>query len=145
MNKPYFCRNFFLIDWCHKHLKNKIDILLFYAEHFYEFPESDLWKRQKKNIHFVTNISIYTVTDTWSFVKFYFAHIVKVCFAFKKTVIVLIFLCIWIKHSQHKEIRKNNSKINFVKICRASLIFSRASKNLKMFYFNCPTGRVLKK
>ena len=29
MNKPYFCRTFFLTDWCHKRLKNKID--LFYG------------------------------------------------------------------------------------------------------------------
>ena len=35
MNKPYFCRYFFLIDWCHKHLENTIDLLLFYAEDFY--------------------------------------------------------------------------------------------------------------
>ena len=28
-NKPYFCRNFFLADWCHKRLKNTIDLLLF--------------------------------------------------------------------------------------------------------------------
>ena len=41
MNKPYFCRNFFLTDWRHKRLKNAIDILLFYGEHFYGFSESD--------------------------------------------------------------------------------------------------------
>ena len=39
MNKPYFCRIFFLIDWRHKRLKNTID--LFYGEHFYGFSESD--------------------------------------------------------------------------------------------------------
>ena len=33
MNKPYFCRNSFL--------KNTIDVLLFYGEHFYGFSESD--------------------------------------------------------------------------------------------------------
>ena len=48
MNKSYFCRNFFLIDWCHKRLKNTIDLSLFYGEHFYGFLESDLWKRWKK-------------------------------------------------------------------------------------------------
>ena len=26
MNKPYFCRNFFLIDWRHMHRKNAIEI-----------------------------------------------------------------------------------------------------------------------
>ena len=40
MNKPYFCRNFFLTDWRHKRLKNEIDLLLFYRKHFYGFSES---------------------------------------------------------------------------------------------------------
>ena len=39
-NKPYFCRDFFLIDWLHKRLKNKIDLLLFYGEKLYGFSES---------------------------------------------------------------------------------------------------------
>ena len=42
MNKPYFCRNFFLADWRHKRLKNTIDLLLLYREHFYGFSESVL-------------------------------------------------------------------------------------------------------
>ena len=42
MNKPYFCRNFFLTDWRHKRLKNTIDLLLFYRENFYGFSESDI-------------------------------------------------------------------------------------------------------
>ena len=42
MNKPYFCRNFFLIDWRHRPLKNTIYLLLFYGEHFHGFSESDL-------------------------------------------------------------------------------------------------------
>ena len=33
---------FFLTDWRHKRLKNTIDLLLFYREHFYEFSESVL-------------------------------------------------------------------------------------------------------
>ena len=41
MNKPYFCRNFFLTDWRHKRLKNKMDLLLFDREHFYGFSESE--------------------------------------------------------------------------------------------------------
>ena len=40
MNEPYFCRSFFLTDWRHKRLKNKIGLLLFYREHFYGFSES---------------------------------------------------------------------------------------------------------
>ena len=31
----------FLIDWRHKRLKNTIDLLLFYGEHFYGFSESE--------------------------------------------------------------------------------------------------------
>ena len=41
MNKPYFCRNFFLTDRRYKRLKNKIDLLLFYREHFYGFLENE--------------------------------------------------------------------------------------------------------
>ena len=42
MNKPCFSRNFFLIDWHHKRLKNTIDLLLFYGEHFYGLLESEM-------------------------------------------------------------------------------------------------------
>ena len=42
MNKLYFCRNFFLTDWRHQRLKIKIDLLLFYREHFYGFSENEL-------------------------------------------------------------------------------------------------------
>ena len=42
MNKAYFCRNVFLIDWRHKSLKNTIDLFLFYGKHFYGFSESVL-------------------------------------------------------------------------------------------------------
>ena len=47
MNKAYFCRNFFRIDWRHKRLKNTIDLLIFYGEHFYGFLESELLKNLK--------------------------------------------------------------------------------------------------
>ena len=42
MNKPYFCRIFFLRDWRHKRLKNTIHLLLIDSEHFYGFSESVL-------------------------------------------------------------------------------------------------------
>ena len=42
MNKPSFCRDFFLIDERHKRLANTIGLLLFYGEHFYGFLESAL-------------------------------------------------------------------------------------------------------
>ena len=50
MNKPYFCRNFFLTDWCHKRLKNSIDLLLFYGEHL--------------NVDFLTYFDIYFVFNS---------------------------------------------------------------------------------
>ena len=53
MNKPYFCRNFSLTDWRHKRIKNTIDLLLFYGEHFYGFLENVfmvLSKTEKVNI-----------------------------------------------------------------------------------------------
>ena len=40
MNKPYFSQFFFVADLRHKRLKNTIDLLLFYGEHFYGFSES---------------------------------------------------------------------------------------------------------
>ena len=71
-DKPYFCRIFILKDWHHKWVKNTIDLLLFYGEFFNGFLESDLRKLQKKNIHFTTNISIYTgqrhFEVLWSFI-----------------------------------------------------------------------------
>ena len=44
MNKPYFCRDFFYHRWRDKCLRNTIDLLLFYGEHFYGFLESDFSK-----------------------------------------------------------------------------------------------------
>ena len=55
MNKPYFCRNFFLTDWHHKRLKNIIDLLLFYGEQFYGFSESVLRKTKKEYFADVTD------------------------------------------------------------------------------------------
>ena len=37
MNKPYFFQHFYLVNWRNKRLKNTIDLLLFYREHFYGF------------------------------------------------------------------------------------------------------------
>ena len=131
--KLYLCCNFFLIDWCHKCLKNTRDQLLFCGEHFYGFPESYLWKRQKKphsfhNIH----IFLYGSQIFWSFMKFYFVHIVKVCCVLHKTLPTL---------GNEKE----QQQIKFYKKSLGELIFSQRTKNLKMFYFTRPTGRKLKK
>ena len=50
-------------------------------------------KTFKKNLHFTTNIYIYIYESQkfWSFMKFYFVHIVKVCFIFKKQSLCLYF------------------------------------------------------
>ena len=77
MNKSCFCRNFFHRDWLHKRLKNTIDLLLFYGENFYGFSESDLRKRRKKNIHFITNIYLYTVTAIFKFYEVLFCTYCK--------------------------------------------------------------------
>ena len=66
MNKPYFCRNFFLTDWRHKRLKNKIDLLLFYREHFYGFSESELVS---------TNFMLFWLATFFSLAMHYLRHI----------------------------------------------------------------------
>ena len=50
MNNLYFWRIFFLTDWRHKHLKDTIDLLLFYREHVYGFSESALQSQQKDKV-----------------------------------------------------------------------------------------------
>ena len=77
-------------------------------------------KMLKKTPFIPQQTYLYIPSQTfWSFMAIYFVHIVKV-FVSLKTVIMLIFLCICIKHSQHLEMRKNNSKLNFTKKCWAS-------------------------
>ena len=75
-----------------------------------------IYENVQKNWFHNKYIYICRLQTFWSFMKFYFVH-VKVCFVL---VLMLIFLCICIKHFQHKEMRKNNSKLNFTKNCRAS-------------------------
>ena len=98
---------------------------------------------EKKPIHFTANIYIYGLQTFWSFMKFYFVHIVKVCFVFQNSHYA------YIPPYMHKtfptlEMRKNNNKSNFYEKASIELIFSRATKSLKMIYFTRPTGRVLK-
>ena len=50
MNNLYFWRKFFLTDWRHKRLKDTIDLLLVYREHFYGFSESALQSQQKDKV-----------------------------------------------------------------------------------------------
>ena len=47
-------------------------------KHFYGFLEIDLWKLRKKT--HIEHIHICGSQTFWSFMKFYFLHIVKVCF-----------------------------------------------------------------
>ena len=139
-DNPYFCRFFFLKDWRHKRVKNTVDLLLLYGEHFYGFSKSDLWKLREKNIHFTRNISIYTgyryfevLWSLWRFVlslkNSHYAYIAPYMYKILPTL----------------GNEKQQLQIKFCEKSLSELIFSRASKNLKMFYFTRPTGRVLKK
>ena len=58
MNKQYFCRNFCLIDWRYKRLKNTTDLLLFYEEHFYGFSKS-VYVKHKVSIKRLSLIYIF--------------------------------------------------------------------------------------
>ena len=140
MNKSYFCRNFFLIDWCHKRLKNTIDLSLFYGEHFYGFLESDLWKRWKKNIHFTADISLYTghrhFEVLWSFIL-YISQRFVLSLKIGRNAYILPYI-----HKTLPTLRneKEQQQIKFYKKLLRKLIFSRATKYLKIFFFTRTTG-----
>ena len=64
MNKPYFSQFFFVTDLRHKRLKNTIDLLLFYGEHFYGFSESVF----EANVLFFLSVQISkSVLDIYQF------------------------------------------------------------------------------
>ena len=65
--------------WCN----NVLDLLSFYGEQLYRFSESDLRKSGKKHSFHNKHIYIYGPQTFWSFAKFYFVYIAKVCFVFK--------------------------------------------------------------
>ena len=76
--------------------------------------------------------------------KIYFVHFVKVCFAFKNSNYAHI------PPYMHETLpalgnEKEQQQIKFHENLSDELIFSRPTKNLKMFYFTRPNGRVLKK
>ena len=66
MNKPHFCRNFFLTEWRHKSLINKTDLLLFYREYFHGFSESELVS---------TNFMLFWLATFFSLAMHYLRHI----------------------------------------------------------------------
>ena len=76
--------------------------------------------------------------------KFYFDHIVKVCFVFKKQSYVYILLYMY-KTLPTLENEKEQQQIKFYKKPSWELIFLLVAVNFKMFYFTCLTGQVLKK
>ena len=87
--------------------------------HYDRFLESDLWKCQEKNKRTFNSQQMYLyiwVTDILKFYEVLFCAYCKGLFC----LVVLIFLCICIKHFQHEEMRKNNSKLNFTKNRRTS-------------------------
>ena len=126
MNKSYFCQNLFLIDWRHKHVKNTIDLLLIYREHFYGFSERDLWKRWKKKHLFHNSRYLYIrVTDILKFYEVLFCTYCKGLFCLKKQSWRLYSSVVYIPPYMHKTLSTlGNVKSNFAKIRRASW-FSR--------------------
>ena len=75
----------FLIDWRHKRLKNTIDLLLLYGDHFHIFLESYLRKHQKKHSFHNKHIYIYRSQTFWSFIKFYFVDLVHFVYILKSS------------------------------------------------------------
>ena len=146
MDKLYLCQNIFFIDWCHKCLKNTTDLFLFYREHFYGFLESDLWKCWKKTFH-NKYIYIYIYGHRqfevwWSFILYKLQRFVL---SFKT---VLSFNNSFIPTYMNKKLltlgnEKEQQQIKFYEKLSGKLIFSHATKNLKMFYFTATTRRVL--
>ena len=56
MNKPYLCQKIFLTDWRHKALKNTIDLLLVYGEHFYGFSESEIMRAKSCSTSYANDL-----------------------------------------------------------------------------------------
>ena len=114
--------------------------------YFTESTSMGFWRVTSENVekkHFITNIYIYIQSQTiCSFMKFYFVHIVKVCFVLKNSYYSYIPMYI------NKTLltlgnKKEQQQIKFYEKLSGKLIFSRATKNLKMFYFTATTRRVL--
>ena len=100
----------------------------------------DFWKLiyeiiKKKTFHH-KNIYIYGSQAFWSFIKFYFVYTYckgLLLFFFylplqKSQFMMLIFLCICMKHSQYYKMRQNNSKWNLTKNCQTSWFSCRQLK-----------------
>ena len=77
---------------------------------------------KKKHSFHNKHIYIYKLQTFWSFMKFYFVHIVKACFVFKKHH-AYAYICLYMQ--------KNNRKLNFRKNHWASLFSHRRLKTLK--------------
>ena len=107
---------------------------------FWQVINQNVEKKQKKNVHKQISIG---VTDISKFYKV-FVHIVKVDSVFKKQRFCLYSLYM---HETLPTLgnQKEQKQIKFWEKSLGELIFSWATKHLKMLYFNCPTGRVFKK
>ena len=99
MNRLYFCRNFFLVDWCHKLLKNTTDLFFFKEKTLCIFCKV-IYESIEKNIYFTTYFYKW-VTNILKFYEVLFCTYCKGLLCLQKTVITLIFLHICIKLSQH--------------------------------------------
>ena len=91
-----------------------------------------IYENVKKTHSFQSKyIYMYGSQTFWSFMKFYFAHFVKVCFVFKNSHYAYIPLCLHKTLPTLENEKKDNSKLNFRKNGRAS-------------WFSCGRLKILK-
>ena len=109
---------------------------------FWQVINQNVEKKKKKKTPVHKQIYI-GVTDISKFYEV-FVHIVKVDSVFKKQRFCLYSLYM---HETLPTLgnEKEQKQIKFWEKWLGELIFSWATKYLKMFYFTCPTGRVFKK
>ena len=133
MNKSYFCRMFFL--------KYNRSIVILWRTTSMDFQKVIYENVEKGHSFHNKHIYIGSSQTFWSFMKFYLLHLLKVCFVFKNSHYAYIHPYM---HNVPTTLRNEKAyQIEFYKKLLGELIFLRVTKNLKMFYFTRPTGRVL--
>ena len=115
---------------------------------FLIFTLSDLWTYKKKYSFHNKHIYIYMghrhFEILWSFILYILERFVL---SLKNTHYAYIPPHMHKALTKHKTLgnEKEQQQIKFYEKSSGKLIFSQTTKNLKMFYFTHPTGRVLKK
>ena len=139
-----------LTSW--KSQKYNISIVVLQITFLWVFEKWFNMKTSKKKTFISQKTYLYRpsiYTDHRHFWSFYFVHIVKVL-SLKNSHHAYIYIYIYIPPYMHKALptlgnKKEQLQIKFYEKSLSDLMFSRTTKNLKMFYFNCPTGWVLEK